>query len=468
MSHDVVTSEEESEGNSPATVLVVEDESFSQQLFKMILQDDNHHYVGFETLAEGRKFLEENLPDLIVLDVQLPDGNGLDFFKWLCEQEVSVPVIIMTAFGSISDAVKAMKMGAYDFIAKPFEDTNKVKNLIKNALEHGRLKQENNLLRARLESPRVFKDILGESKPMKHVFDMVQRAARADSNVLIEGGSGTGKELVGKAIHDLSDRKDDSFIPVNCGALPETLLEAALFGYEKGSFTGAQKTTKGFFEEADGGTLFLDEIGDASPPVQVKILRAVEYGEIYRVGATKPTSVDVRCLFATNKDLSKEVAEGRFREDLFFRLNVIKISLPALEKRREDIPLLVKFFSDKFCSKAGTEKKIFSEDAISFLRNFPWKGNIRELKNFIERVVVLHPEKNVTAADLTLYNHNDTSESSGNLYDLDYENARNAFEKKYFESLLSRAGGDLNHAIEFSGVHRATIYRKIKDLDIKI
>ncbi len=468
MSQDGIASEENSEESLPATVLVVEDESFSQQLFKMILNDDNHNYVGFETLAEGRKYLEENLPDPIVLDVQLPDGNGLEFFSWLCEQEVSVPVIIMTAFGSISDAVKAMKMGAYDFIAKPFEDTNKVRNLIRNALEHGRLKQENSLLRARLESPRVFKDILGESKAMKFVFNMIQRAARADSNVLIEGGSGTGKELVGKAIHDLSDRKDDSFIPVNCGALPETLLEAALFGYEKGSFTGAQKTTKGFFEEADGGTLFLDEIGDASPPVQVKILRAVEYGEIYRVGSTKPTSVNVRCLFATNKDLSKEVEEGRFREDLFFRINVIKISLPALENRREDIPLLVKFFSDKFCSKAGAEKKIFSEDAISFLRNFPWKGNIRELKNFIERVVVLHPDKNVTAADLTGYNHNDTGENSGNLYELDYDKARNAFEKKYFESLLSRAGGDLNQAIEFSGVHRATIYRKIKDLDIKI
>jgi DNA-binding NtrC family response regulator len=468
MSQEGITSEENREGGLSATVLVVEDESFSQQLFKMILSDDNHNYVGFGTLAEGRKYLEENLPDLIVLDVQLPDGNGLEFFSWLCEQEVSVPVIIMTAFGSISDAVKAMKMGAYDFIAKPFEDTNKVRNLIRNALEHGRLKQENSLLRARLESPRVFKDILGESKAMKFVFNMIQRAARADSNVLIEGGSGTGKELVGKAIHDLSDRKDDSFIPVNCGALPETLLEAALFGYEKGSFTGAQKTTKGFFEEADGGTLFLDEIGDASPPVQVKILRAVEYGEIYRVGSTKPTSVNVRCIFATNKDLGKEVEEGRFREDLFFRINVIKISLPSLENRREDIPLLVKFFSDKFCSKAGAEKKIFSADAISFLRNFPWKGNIRELKNFIERVVVLHPEKNVTAADLAGYNHNETGENSGNMYDLDYENARNAFEKKYFESLISRAGGDLNQAIELSGVHRATIYRKIKDLDIKI
>jgi DNA-binding NtrC family response regulator len=464
--HELVTADNETKVS--ATVLVIEDESFSRQLFKMILDDDGHHYVGFETLQEGREYLEKELPDLIILDVQLPDGNGLEFFNWLCEQEVSIPVIIMTAFGSISDAVNAIKMGAYDFIAKPFEDTNKVRNLIRNALEHGRLKHENSLLRAKLESPRVFKDILGESKAMKHVFDMIQRAARADSNVLIEGGSGTGKELVGKAIHDLSSRRDSSFIPVNCGALPETLLEAALFGYEKGSFTGAQKTTKGFFEEADGGTLFLDEIGDASAPVQVKILRAVEYGEVYRVGSTKPTSVNVRCLFATNKDLNKEVEEGRFREDLFFRINVIKITIPPLEKRREDIPLLVKFFSDKFCTKAGVEKKVFSEDAISFLWNFPWKGNVRELKNFIERVVVLHPEKTVTAADLTNYNHNVADDGSGNMFALDYENARNAFEKKYFESLLSRTGGDLNQAIEISGVHRATIYRKIKDLEIKV
>jgi two-component system nitrogen regulation response regulator NtrX len=452
----------------PAKVLVIEDESFSQQLFQMILQDDGHHYAGAETLKDGRKYLENNMPDLILLDVQLPDGNGLEFFEWLCEQEVSAPVIIMTAFGSITSAVKAMKMGAYDFIAKPFEDTNKVRNLIKNALEHGRLKKENSLLRAKLESPRVFKDIIGESKTMMNVFDLIQRAARADSNVLIEGGSGTGKELVGKAIHELSNRRDDSFIAVNCGALPETLLEAALFGYEKGAFTGAQQRTKGFFEEANDGTMFLDEIGDASPSVQVKILRAVEYGEIYRVGSTKPISIDVRCLFATNKELSKEVTEGRFREDLFFRINVIKIVIPPLSDRRSDIPLLVKFFSDKYCSKAGVEKKIFNEDAISFLLNYPWKGNIRELKNFIERVVVLHPEKLVTAVDMDRYNHNDTGETGGNFYDYEYERARNVFEKTYFENLIARAGGDFNLAVDYSGVHRATIYRKIKALDIKV
>lgn len=452
----------------PAKVLVIEDESFSQQFFKMILQEDGYDYTGFETLADGRKYLEKNMVDLILLDVELPDGNGIDFFAWLCEQEVSVPVIIMTAFGSISSAVKAMKMGAYDFIAKPFEDTNKVRNLIKNALEHGRLKKENSLLRAKLESPRVFKDIIGESQPMVNVFDLIQRAARVNSNVLIEGGSGTGKELVGKAVHELSTRREHSFIPINCGALPETLLEAALFGYEKGAFTGAQQRTKGFFEEADNGTIFLDEIGDASPSVQVKILRAVEYGEVYRVGSTKPISIDVRCLFATNKDLSKEVAEGRFREDLFFRLNVIKIAIPPLSERRSDIPLLVKFFSDKYCSKVGVEKKVFSEDAISFLLNYPWKGNIRELKNFIERVVVLHPERLVTALDVDKYNHNDTDDPVGNFYDFYYERARKSFEKKYFENLLARAGGDFNLAVDYSGVHRATIYRKIKMLGIKV
>jgi len=452
----------------PANVLVIEDESFSQQLFQMILQDDGYHYAAAENLKEGRKYLEKHVPDLILLDVQLPDGNGLEFFEWLCEQKVSAPVILMTAFGSISSAVKAMKMGAYDFISKPFDDTNKVRNLIKNALEHGRLKKENSLLRAKLEAPRVFKNIIGEAGSMMSVFDMIQRAAQADSNVLIEGGSGTGKELVGKAIHELSDRRDDSFIPVNCGALPENLLEAALFGYERGAFTGAQQRTKGFFEEAHNGTMFLDEIGDASPSVQVKILRAVEYGEIYRVGSTKPISINVRCLFATNKELNKEVAEGRFREDLFFRINVIKIVIPPLSERRSDIPLLVKFFTDKYCLKSGVEKKIFNEDAISFLLNYPWKGNIRELKNFIERVVVLHPEKLVTAADMEKYNHNDTGDTVGYFYDYDYERARNVFEKKYFENLIARAGGDFSLAVDYSGVHRATIYRKIKTLDIKV
>jgi two-component system response regulator PilR (NtrC family) len=450
------------------SVLVVEDEPFSRQFLEMILKDVGCKYVGASSVGEGRGCLEASTPDLAILDIQLPDGTGLEIFEWLREHDPSVPVIIITAYGSISQAVNAMKAGAYDFITKPFEDTNKIRHSLKIALEHGFLRKENLLLRARLQSPHVFQSIIGKSDPMENIFFMIQKAAKGRSNVLIEGRSGTGKELVAKAIHDLSDRKDQAFIPVNCGALPENLLEAALFGHEKGSFTGAEKTVKGFFEEAHGGTLFLDEIGDAPTAVQVKILRAIEYGKIYRVGSTKPISVDVRFLFATHKDLRAEVETGRFREDLFFRINVINLFLPSLEERKEDIPMLVKHFLDKMCQDAGVEKKTFTDDAIGFFVNRAWPGNVRELRNFIERIVALHSGKQVSLENLTAYGSNNSLTASEKLFECDYENAKNSFEKKYFEKLIARCGGDLHQAVEQSGVHRATIYRKLKELNIKI
>lgn len=451
------------------TVLVVDDEPYSRQFFEMVLREEGCRYIGAGSLKEGKTVLEKlNLPDLVILDVRLPDGSGLELFKWLREQDASIPVIIITAFGSISEAVGAMKSGAYDFITKPFEDTNKIKNALKNALEHGQLKKENLMLRAKLQSPHFFQNIIGKSKPIEEVFYLIQKAAETKSSVLIEGASGTGKELVAKAIHDLSNRKDEAFIPVNCGALPENLLEPALFGHEKGSFTGADKMVKGFFEEANGGTLFLDEVGDAPLSVQVKILRAIEYGTIYRVGSTKPISVDVRFLFATHKDLNEEVVEGRFREDLFFRINVLCITLPSLENRKEDIPMLVKHFSDKFSFDNGVEKKTFSVEAINHLVNQSWPGNIRELKNSVERIFALHSGKEVSLQDILSLGQKSRSRASENLLDEEYEVAKSLFEKKYFERLIERCGGDLNQAVESSGVHKATIYRKLKDLSLKI
>jgi len=451
------------------TVLVVDDEPYSRQFFEVILQGEGCRYIGAATIKEGRAVLEKvTLPELVILDVRLPDGSGLELFEWIREQDASIPVIIITAFGSISEAVGAMKAGAYDFITKPFEDNNKIKNSLRNALEHGRLKKENQMLRAKLQSPHFFQNIVGKSKAMENVFGLVQKAAKTKSNVLIEGASGTGKELVAKAIHDLSERKDQAFVPVNCGALPENLLEPALFGHEKGSFTGADKTVKGFFEEANGGTLFLDEIGDAPLSVQVKILRAVEYGKIYRVGSTKPISVDVRFLFATHKNLRNEIAEERFREDLFFRINVLNIPLPSLEERKEDIPMLVKHFSDQMSRETGIEKKVFSDEALTFLMSRAWPGNIRELKNFIERIFALHSGKEVTLADLQALGPKGSTRESDNLFEEEYEQAKSKFEKRYFEKLIARCGGDLNQAVENSGVHRATIYRKLKDLNIKI
>ena len=452
-----------------ATVLVVEDEDFSRRFFEMILREAGSTYVGAASLREGSAYLAtQGNPDLVILDLRLPDGNGMELFRALRSQDNSVPVIIITAYGSIADAVGAMKEGAYDFITKPFDDINKIRIAIKNALEHGRLTRENLLLRAKLQSPTVFHNIIGKSRQMEHVFFLIQKAAQTRSTVLIEGGSGTGKELVAKAIHDLSDRREHSFITVNCGALPETLLEAALFGHEKGAFTGADRMTKGFFEEAHGGTLFLDEIGDAPPALQVKILRAVEYGKIYRVGSAKPVTVDVRFLFATHKDLGAEVAGGRFRHDLFFRINVVNIALPPLDDRKEDIPMLVKHFADKICLEIGGEKKEFSDEAISSLCNRSWPGNIRELKNLVERIIALHSGKKVSAGDLTVFAPGAQIKERESFYDDEYGVAQQHFDKKYFDQLIARCRGDLNLAAKQSGVHRATIYRKLKELDIKV
>ena len=354
--------------NIVPTVLVVDDEAFARRFFETVLDQEGYACRTADTAAECEKYLEaEDPPDLLILDIRLPDGNGLDILKQVGESDLDIPVIVITAYGSISDAVNAMKLGAFDFITKPFEDTNKVKISIKNAIAHRRLALENRLLRTQLHSRGVFQNIVGESKCMLRVFELIKKAARVGSHILIQGESGTGKDLVAEAIHNLAEQRNGGFVPVNCAALSESLLESALFGYEKGAFTGAHRTTPGFFEEASGGTLFLDEIGDASLHVQAKILRAVEEGAIYRVGRTKPISVNVRLIFATNKDLSKEVAEGRFRQDLYYRINIIKIHLPPLRERKEDIPLLVQRFMESYASETAVAKKGFENGATAYL-----------------------------------------------------------------------------------------------------
>jgi len=302
---------------------------------------------------------------------------------------------------------------------------------------------------------------------MLEVYEMIEKAAKVASNILIEGESGTGKDLVAKAIHDLSSQRDHAFIPVNCAALPETLLESVLFGYEKGAFTGAAKTTPGFFEEADRGTLFLDEIGEAPAPVQVKILRAVEAGTIFRVGRTKPISIQVRLVFATNKDLGREVAEGRFRSDLYYRINTIKINLPPLRERKEDIPLLVNHFLEEYCRESGIGRKHFEDQALLHITEREWPGNARELKNFVERVVALHSSKTVRRKDLGKYFEGDISTERESLFENPFETAKRDFERRYFEKLIARSEGDLTLASSQSGIHLATIYRKMKALGLK-
>lgn len=458
----------DSDRHLTSTVVVADDEAFTRQFFGMILQEEVYKYIELATVAECISYLKSNgNPDLIILDIRFPDGSGLDLLKWIRDQGIDVPVIMVTAYGSISDAVLAVKMGAFDFLTKPFEDTNKIKLSIKRALEYGWLEKENRMLRDQHRSRDVFEGMVGESERIQHVYELIKRAAAAMTNVLIEGESGTGKDLVARAIHSLSDRKGRSFIPVNCGALPEGLLESALFGYEKGSFTGALKTTQGFFEEAHNGTLFLDEIGDAPASVQVKILRAVEDRVIYHVGSTKPISLDVRLLFATNKDLAKEVAAGRFRNDLYYRINVVRIVLPPLRERKEDVPRLIDSFVEDYCRKSGIDKRVFTNDALSYLLSLNWPGNIRQLKNRILRIMVLHPGKVIGLDDLHRYLDEEDSQESESLYDTSYQQAKRSFEKRYFAKLLHRTCWDLNRAAKQSKMHLASVYRKLNALGIK-
>ncbi len=450
------------------SVLVVDDEPFARKFFETILKEDGYQCVALESAKKSYDYLKaETVPDLIILDVRLRDGNGLQVLEWIREQDMTVPVIIITAYGSISDAVRAMKTGAYDFFTKPFEDTNKIKISIKNALELGKLSKENILLRTRLQSQSVFQNIIGKSRKMMEVYEMIEKTAKVASNILIEGESGTGKDLVAKAIHDLSSQREQAFIPVNCAALPETLLESVLFGYEKGAFTGALKTTPGFFEEAHRGTLFLDEIGEAPASVQVKILRAVEAETIFRVGRTKPIPIQVRLIFATNKDLGKEVAGGRFRSDLYYRINTIKINLPPLRERKEDIPLLVNHFLEEYCLASGIKRKSFEDQALRYITEREWPGNARELKNFVERVVALHSQTTVSRKDLEKYLEGDPSVERGTLFENVFEIAKREFERKYFEKLIAQSEGDLVLASSRSGIHLATMYRKLKKLGIK-
>lgn len=379
-----------------AKILVVEDEKGMRELLAIVLKKEGHDV----TLCENGKIaidtLKKEIFDLIITDLKMPEADGLSVLIASRELSPDTIVIMITAFGTMESAIEAMRAGAYDYVIKPFSvDDLKIK--IRNALEKKTLRNQNILLKKEIESKYGFGNIIGRSPAMQKVFTMISKIASTKSNVLLTGESGTGKELVARAIHNLSPRKEKPFVTVNCGALPETLLESELFGHMKGSFTGAISNKEGLFEVADGGTILLDEISETSQNLQVKLLRVLEDHTFKRVGGTSDIKVDVRIIAATNLDLRRAVEEGRFREDLFYRLNVLPIHLPPLRERKEDIPLLVEYFLSKYSK--GNAKKI-SREALDILINCPWKGNVRELENTIERVVALTERDTVLTEDL--------------------------------------------------------------------
>jgi two-component system response regulator PilR (NtrC family) len=379
-------------------LLIVDDEASLRDFLTIVFEEDGCDVQTAATLAEGRAAVQKNEPDLILCDLMLPDGSGLELLREVKTQSPSVAVIMITAHTSTKSAVEALKAGAFDYIAKPF-DIEELKIIVRNAVERKELEDENIHLRSALEERFTFANIIGRSPRMQEIFSIVQRIAPTTSTVLISGESGTGKELIARAIHYNSGRRG-KFVSINCGALPENLLESELFGHERGAFTGAIREKRGLFSEADRGTIFLDEIGETSTGMQIKLLRVLQDRVVRRVGSNTETQVDVRVIAATNRDLSESIKAGTFREDLFYRINVIPIALPALRQRKEDIPLLAEHFIAKFCANLNVPQKNISADAMRALEKYAWPGNVRELENAIERMIALERSEVLTTKSL--------------------------------------------------------------------
>jgi two-component system, NtrC family, response regulator len=447
------------------TILIVDDEKNYLVVLEALLSPEGYEIMTSDKAQEALRLIQECDIDLVLTDMKMPGMTGMELLEEAKKIKPEVPVIMMTAYGTIEMAVEAMKKHAYDYITKPFQN-EELKLTIHKALENYRLVKENRRLSEALSERFGYRNIVGKSKPMLKVYDLIGKVAQSKASVLITGPSGTGKELIAKAIHYESPRKDRPFVSVNCGALAETLLESELFGHEKGAFTGAIAMKKGRFELADGGTLFLDEIGDMHPPLQVKLLRVLQEMEFERVGGTKTIKVDVRVLSASNRNLKDDVAAGVFREDLFYRLNVIHIEVPPLRERMEDSRLLVTHFIEKY----GNSRKIeLTPQAWEALYTHTWPGNVRELENVIERAVVLNSEGLIDLKDLPV----EFTKSKGDL-DVDrfippdalLQSTLEEIEEKLIRRALKRSGNVQSHAAEQLGITKSLIQHKMKKYNI--
>jgi two-component system response regulator GlrR len=439
-------------------ILVVDDDRNILEVIKMRLVSGGYQVTTTGNAKEALHLAEQSKFDLLVLDLKLDEGDGISLME---EINPDIPVIILTAYGTIKSAVNAMKKGAYGYLTKPFEG-HELLLQIDNCLEKNRLSREVESLRQLVKKKYGFDNIIGKSEKMKKVFEQVTLAAATDSNVYIEGKSGTGKELIAKNLHVASNRKDGPFIAVNCAAIPDTLMESELFGYEKGAFTGANKDKKGLFAESSGGTFFLDEISEMSLAMQAKILRALEEKEFYPVGSRQTIKVDARIIAASNKNLEQEVEKGRFREDLFYRIHVIPIKLPPLQERKEDIPLLSRHFLQKYSKEMGKDVNGFSINAMQKLMSYPWPGNIRELENTIECAVAM-TKRNIITQDFILPSQESNPEGL-----ISFKDAKENFEKNYLIQLFELTRGNVSKAAKLAGKYRADVYELIKKYNLKI
>jgi DNA-binding NtrC family response regulator len=457
----------------PTRVLILDDESTLRTALFRLLDRKGYQVVTAQRLDEARTFITPEKPfDIAIIDMNLPDGNGLDLIAEIKAISQATQVIVLTGFASIDTAIQATQKGAYHFLTKPF-NVEELMSLMDKALTHKILEQENKQLRNELGTRYQFNQIIGESEGIKSCLSLVERVADSDSTVLVMGESGTGKELIARAIHYNSNRAKGPFVAINCGAIPAELLESELFGHVKGAFTGAISNRIGRFEMADEGTLFLDEIGDLDPSMQVKILRALQERVFEPVGATKSVSVNVRVITATNVDLDKAVKEGRFREDLYYRLNVIPIVIPALRERKTDIPILLNHFMGLFNKNKSKTLTGFSQDAMKCLVNYSWPGNIRELENLIERLSILKGFGSVEVPDLppkyrsTVASFAETGSVDIPESGLDFNTAVDQFENALILKALEKTGWNKNQAALLLRLNRTTLVEKMKKKGLK-
>lgn len=445
---------------SSPKILVVDDDKNLLELLKLRLESENYEVIAVLNEEDAVKETKKQVFDLSIIDLQLPNTDGISLMDEVHSINPEIPVIILTAYGSIESAVEAMKKGAYNYLTKPF-DPRELLLQIKNALRSQGLLLEIKRLKGLLEERYDFKNIVAKSEKMQKVLEKVSLVAKTDSTVAVLGESGTGKELIARAVHFASERKDKPFVAVHSAAIPETLLESELFGHEKGAFTGAIRTSKGFFIQAHEGTIFLDEIGDMPLSIQAKILRVLQERQFYPLGTEKPVEVDVRVIVATNRNLEVEVKEGRFREDLFYRILVIPITIPPLRERKEDIPALVDLFLKEFSQQMKKEIKGITPAAMQKLMLHDWPGNVRELKNAIEYAITMTRHEVITE-DLILQGKTLSQDPLTTL-----KEARDAFEKDYITRMLDITGGNISKAAKLAGKYRADFYHLLRKHNIR-
>lgn len=458
------------------SLLIVDDEEVIVKLFERLARQERWSFAACKNGVEAIDFLTKNEVECVVLDINLPAYSGFQVLEHLKASRSNAEVVLITGSGSVEHAVKALKMGAFDYLSKPFDDLDKVISTVKHAMEKQRLVKKINELQQPAPALDSFQSLIGRSEVMQEIYQLVISLRNSTSSVLIQGESGTGKEMIAKAIHQTSKRAKHPFLVINCAAIPEGLLESELFGHVKGAFTGAIYDKRGLFEEADGGTLFLDEIGEISPAFQVKLLRVLQNGEFKKVGSGEIQHTDVRLIAATNRDLKVMVQEGKFREDLYYRLHVIGVHVPPLRERKEDIPVLAHHFLAKCSEKMKKNVKEISLEAMQALQNYSWVGNVRELENVIERCMVLANGSTIRAKDLppgllsqTFY-MKDREEND--LYQFNYREAKlralHLFNKTYISHLLKETRGNISLASDRAGMDRSNFKKILKKYEINI